>query len=80
MGVPISIRLDDDIREELESQARANGIGLATLIRDMATKAARDARRARIWEASEAIGRRVAESAEAKAFYDEVGTPTSDVG
>jgi GNAT superfamily N-acetyltransferase len=80
MGVPISIRLDDDVRDELEAQARARGIGLATLLRDVATKAAREARRARIQKASEAIGERVAASSAARAFYDEVGTPTTDAG
>jgi GNAT superfamily N-acetyltransferase len=80
MGVPISIRLDDDVREELEAQAQARGIGLATLLRDVATKAARDARKTRIRQASEAIGDRVARSADARAFYDEVGTPTTDAG
>jgi hypothetical protein len=78
MGVPVSIRLDDDVREELEAQAQARGIGLATLLRDVATKAARDARKARIRQASEAIGHRVAASADARALYDEVGTPTTD--
>ncbi len=80
MSVPISICLDDDAREELAAQARVRGIGLATLLRDVATKAARDARRARIWEASEAIGRRVGTSVAACAFYSEVGTPTTDAG
>jgi hypothetical protein len=80
MGVPISIRLDDDVREELEAQAQARGIGLATLLRDVATKAARDARKARIRQASEAIGERIATSAEATAMYSEVGSPTTDVG
>jgi GNAT superfamily N-acetyltransferase len=80
MGVPISIRLDDDVRDELEAQAQARGIGLATLLRDVATKAAREARRARIWKASEAIGERVATSSDAQAFYEEVGTPTTDAG
>jgi hypothetical protein len=46
MGVPISIRLDDDVRSELEAQARARGVGLATLLRDLATEAAREGRRA----------------------------------
>lgn len=80
MGDSISICLDDDVREELEAQARARSIGLATLLRDLATRAARDARRARIWEASEAIGRRVGTSAAACAFYADVGTPTTDAG
>ncbi len=46
MGVPISIRLDGDVRDELEAQARRNGVGLATLLREVATGAARDVRRA----------------------------------
>lgn len=48
MGSPISIRLDDDVREELEAQAQVRGIGLATLLREVATRAARDARKSRI--------------------------------
>jgi hypothetical protein len=78
--VPISIRLDDDVRDELESQARHQGVGLATLLRDMATRAARDAKRARIRAASEAVGRHVAGSAEGKAFYEDWGTPRADGG
>jgi GNAT superfamily N-acetyltransferase len=80
MGVPISIRLDDDVRDELETQARARGIGLATLLRDLATEAAREARRTRIHQASAAVGIHVARSAEGQAFYEEWGTPRADVG
>lgn len=80
MGTPISIRLDDDVRAELEAQAQARGIGLATLLRDVATRAARDAQRARIRQASEAIGHRVASNAEARAFYEGIGAPTTDAG
>jgi GNAT superfamily N-acetyltransferase len=80
MGMPISVRLDDDVRDELEAQARARGIGLATLLRDLATEAAREARRTRIRAASAAIGRRVAEDPEARAFFEEWGTPSADVG
>ena len=80
MGLPISIRLDDDVRDELEAQARARGIGLATLLRDLATEAAREARRSRIRQASAAIGSRVAASAEGQAFYEDWGTPRADVG
>ena len=78
MGVPISIRLDDDVRDELEAQARARGIGLATLLRDLATEAAREARRARIRRASAAVGAHVATSAKGQAFYEEWGTPRTD--
>lgn len=80
MGVPISIRLDDDVRAELEAQARSRGIGLATLLRDLATEAARTARRARIRQASAAVGTHVATSDEAQAFYEEWGTPRADAG
>ena len=80
MGVPISIRLDDDVRDELEAQARSRGIGLATLLRDLATEAARGARRARIRQASAEIGAHVAASAEAGEFYREWGTPQADAG
>ena len=80
MGAPISIRLDDDVRDELEAQARSRGVGLATLLRDLATKAAREARRSRIREASGAVGRHVASSAEGQTFYEEWGTPRADGG
>jgi predicted transcriptional regulator len=80
MGVPISIRLDDDVRSELEAQARARGVGLATLLRDLATDAAREARRARIREASAAVGAHVATSPEGGAFYADWGTPGADAG
>jgi GNAT superfamily N-acetyltransferase len=79
MGTPISIRLDDDVRDELEAQARSRGIGLATLLRDLATRAAREARRARIRQASAAVGAHVATSADGQAFYEEWGTPRADV-
>jgi hypothetical protein len=71
MGVPISIRLDDDVRAELEAQARGRGIGLATLLRDLATEAARAGKRSRIRQASAAIGAHVAVSAEGQAFSED---------
>ncbi|WP_376093962.1 hypothetical protein ACE7GA_00200 [Roseomonas sp. CCTCC AB2023176] len=60
MAVPISVRLDDDVREVLEAEAAARGLPLATLLRHLAADAARDVRRARIRAASEAVGRHVA--------------------
>ena len=80
MGEPISIRLDDDVRDELEAQARSRGIGLATLLRDLATEAAREARRSRIRQASADIGAHVAASVAAQEFYEEWGTPQGDAG
>jgi GNAT superfamily N-acetyltransferase len=78
MSFPISIRLDDDVRDELEAQARSRGIGLATLLRDLASEAAREARRTRIHQASAAIGARLGTSAEGRAFYEGWGTPHAD--
>jgi GNAT superfamily N-acetyltransferase len=75
MGLPISIRLDDDVREELETQAQSRGIGLATLLREIATQTARDARRKRIREDSERVARYVASAPEANTFYRDWGTP-----
>jgi hypothetical protein len=63
-GVPISIRLDDDVRDELEVQAHSQGIGLETLLRDLATRGVREAARKRIQEASETVAHHVAGSAE----------------
>jgi hypothetical protein len=76
MGVPISIRLDEDVRAELEARAASQGIGLATLLRDLATQAAREARRARIHAASARVGG----FAEAQSFYADWGTPRTDGG
>jgi predicted transcriptional regulator len=80
MDVPISIRLDEGVRDELEALARARGVGLSTLLRDLATEAAREARRARIREASAAVGDHVAASPEGRAFYQEWGTPRVNAG
>ena len=80
MGVPLSIRIDDEIRAELEAQASARGIGLSTLIRDLAIDAARSARRARIHAASQRVGRQVAAHPQAEAFYQDWGAPNADGG
>lgn len=80
MGAPISIRLNDDVRDELEAQARARGIGLATLLRELAAQAAHEAWRARVRAQSKAVGCYVASSPEAQAFYEDWGTPTTNAG
>jgi hypothetical protein len=74
MGVPISIRLDDHVRAELEAQAQARGIGLATLLRDLATEAARTARRERIREASTKLGQYLAKDEPGERFYADWGS------
>lgn len=78
MASPISIRLDEQVREELEAQARARNIGLATLLRQIATEAARQAKRKRIREQTEAVGRYVASNPEAAEFCDFWGTPRQE--
>jgi hypothetical protein len=78
MPAPISIRLDDDVRITLEAEARTRGIGLATYLRQIAADAARNVRRARIRAQSAAVGRTAAEQPEARSFYQDWGTPTTD--
>ena len=48
MTAPISVRLDDDVRRTLDAEARRRGIGLATLLRQLAAEAAREVHRKRI--------------------------------
>jgi hypothetical protein len=78
--MPISVRLDDTVRVELEGVAKLRGIGLATLLRDLAADAARDARRARIRQASAAVGVHIASVPAAAAFYEEWGATQPDAG
>ncbi len=80
MGVPLSIRLDDEVRDILASEARARGVGLATFVRDLATRAARDARRARIRAQSAQVAHHLQGTEQGGALYDDVGTPTVDAG
>ncbi|HJU18184.1 MAG TPA: hypothetical protein VJ770_17160 [Stellaceae bacterium] len=75
MSTPISVRLDDEVREALEAEARARRIGLSAYLRQIATEAAIRLRRERIRRQSEAVGEYVANSPEAAAFYEEWGTP-----
>jgi hypothetical protein len=78
MPAPISVRLDDDVRATLEAEARTRGIGLATYLRQIAAEAARNVRRARIRAQSAVVGRTVAAQPEARSFYQDWGTPTTD--
>ena len=80
MTAPISVRLDEDVRITLEAEARSQGIGLGTLLRQLAAEAARDVRRRRIRAQSEAVGRYVAANPEARQFYEFWGTPTTNPG
>jgi hypothetical protein len=75
MAAPVSVRLDDDVRETLAAEARARHIGLSTYLRQIAIETAMRLRRERIRAQSRAVGEHVASSAEAAAFYEEWGTP-----
>jgi len=75
MAATVSVRLDDDVRETLEAEARARRIGLSTYLRQIAIETAARLRRERIRAQSRAVGEYVASSTEAAVFYDEWGTP-----
>jgi hypothetical protein len=75
MAAPISVRLDDDVKETLEAEARARRIGLSTYLRQIAIETAKRLRRERIHAQSRAVGEYVAASPEAAAFYEDWGTP-----
>jgi len=79
MSAPITVRLDDETRRLLEIEARERQIGLSTLLREIATEAAKEARRKRIRRDSETVGRYVAANPEAKEFYEFWGTPTAEL-
>jgi len=75
---PISIRLDDDVRGTLESDAAEHGVGLATYLRDLATERARAVRKAQIRAESRLVGELVRTDPEARAFYEFWGTPGTE--
>jgi hypothetical protein len=75
MSDPISVRLDDEIRETLEEEARSRRIGLSAYLREVASAEARRVRRERIRQQSRAVGSYVAASTEAQEFYAEIGSP-----
>ena len=78
MSAPISVRLDDDVRQTLEDAARARHMGLSAYLREVASEEARRVRRERIRAQSEAVGAYIASSPEARAFYEFWGTPRID--
>lgn len=78
MGRPVSIRLDEDVQALLEDAARHRGIGLSTYLRELAADEARRVRKERILAQSRAVAAYVSSSADARAFYEEWGTPTTD--
>jgi hypothetical protein len=79
MSAPVSVRLDDTTRELLEREARERRIGLSTLLREIATEAAKEARRKRIRRQTQAVGEYIAKNPEAKEFFEFWGTPTAEL-
>jgi predicted DNA-binding ribbon-helix-helix protein len=79
MGRPISVRLEERVQETLAEVARERGVGLSTLLRDLAADEARRLRRERIREQSRRVGERVASDRRAREFYEDWGTPSADV-
>ena len=77
---PIRRKLGLRAGDELEAQARARGVGLATLLRGLATAAARDAKRERIRQASATVGRHAAQSEAGQRFYADWGAPNTNAG
>jgi predicted transcriptional regulator len=79
MSMPISVRLDDAVRAELEQAAQKKGQPLSSLVRDALTDLGQQMRRARIGKASDAVAARAAADPKAQAFLADWGTPTVDV-
>ena len=70
MSAPISVRLDDSTRELLEREARERKIGLSALLREIATEAAKEARKRRIRKQTQALAEYIASNPEAKEFFE----------
>jgi 5-formyltetrahydrofolate cyclo-ligase len=79
MSSPISVRLDDATRELLEREARERKIGLSALLREIATEAAKEARRRRIRQQSKAVAEYIASNPEAQEFVEFWGTPMAEL-
>jgi hypothetical protein len=74
----ILINLDEDLRRTLEAEADSRGVTLDALLSELVTDTARQLRRKRIREQSEAVGRYVASNREAGEFCEFWGTPRAE--
>lgn len=75
MSAPISVRLDDATRVSLEIEAKERQIGLSALIREIAAKAGKEAKRKRIREGSAKVARYIEQNPEAAEFMEFWTTP-----
>ena len=73
MVMPVSVRLDDDVKDVLEEEARHRHMGLSSYLRLLASEAAERVRRDRIRRQSEAVGAYVGQSIQARGFYEDWG-------
>jgi hypothetical protein len=73
MVMPVSVRLDDDVKDVLEEEARHLHMGLSSYLRLLASEAAERVRRDRIRRQSEAVGTYVGQSPRARGFYEDWG-------
>ncbi|MFT8956702.1 MAG: hypothetical protein ABF917_03325 [Gluconobacter oxydans] len=73
MAFPLSVRLDERLRIDLEQEATARGIPLSQLIYDLLETGAKSARRDRIRRDSARVAYYVAATPSALAFFEEVG-------
>jgi hypothetical protein len=80
MGMPVSVRLDDEVRATLEAEARSRRLGLSSYLREIATEEARRLRHERIRRQSRQVAEHVARSPEAAEFYADWGTPRAADG
>ncbi len=74
----ILINLDEDLRRTLEAEAGSRGMTLDALLSELVTDAARQLRRKRIRQQTEAVGRYVASNSEAREFFEFWGTPRAE--
>jgi len=79
MSAPVSVRLDDATRAILETEAEERHIGLSALLREIATAAAREAKRKRVREQTKAVAEYIARSPEAQEFFEFWGTPRMEL-
>lgn len=75
---PVSIRLDDKLRHDLEQEAAARGVTLTSLMRDILSVGAREMRRQRIRSESKRVAEYVSAAPQARALFDETGRAHSN--
>lgn len=74
MSIQMSIRLDEAVHQELEADAKAQGIGLATYLRALAAAHAKEVRRTRIRAESSRVGALYHHRTDVQEFYDATGS------